>query len=121
MQHTYTIYAQALNVLGVLPRICTLFCRRRVRIQYFHMAEAMLGNTNQEIAHFTIVVRCDSHMAEQLVKQFRRIVELLDVSVSEGDQLPEPSSQICAEQSIKWSPTTGPSMWQRLAPDTPLP
>ncbi len=81
MSHVYTISAHALNELGVLSRVALLFTRRRILMQRLRMT------AEENVVRFDIVVRCDSGTAEKVIRQLRRVVEMLEVSVSEGDRV----------------------------------
>lgn len=81
MKHTYTISLHALNGFTVLPRLALVFSRRRLKIERLEMVDS----DNRGVAHFNIVLKCDGSMAEKLIKQIQRIVEVIDVMISEGN------------------------------------
>jgi acetolactate synthase small subunit len=81
MNHTYTISLNAINGLGVLPRIALVFSRRRLKIGRLRMHES----ETHGLAHLDIVLDCDQKTTIRLIQQLRRIVEVADISVSHGD------------------------------------
>lgn len=86
MSYTYTISAHTLNELGVLSRIALLFNRRRISIQRLQMVPGQQG-----VMRFDIVVHCHSDTAEKVIRQLYGIVEMLEVSISEGDRIAAPA------------------------------
>ncbi len=77
MNPMVTITLTAVNAMGVLPRIALLFSRRRLTISHLHMDQVETSG----LAHLQISVRCDPHTAEQLLRQLRRLAELVEVSL----------------------------------------
>ena len=79
MISTYTISLHALNEFGVLARISLQFSRRRIKIERFEMIDNETGP-----ALFRIVFKSDECVS-QLIKQLRKIIELHDIAINEGD------------------------------------
>ena len=81
MNPMVTIKLTAVNAMGVLPRIALLFSRRRLTISHLHMDHVEASG----LAHLQISVRCDLDTAEQLSRQLRRLVELVEVCLHVDD------------------------------------
>lgn len=73
---TYTICIFTENTIGLLNRITIIFTRRRINIESLTVSET----ERKGISRFTVVIRHDSREAvEKLVRQIRKIVEVLAV------------------------------------------
>ncbi|HQH27142.1 MAG TPA: acetolactate synthase small subunit [Oligoflexia bacterium] len=83
MVRKYTITAFTENSPGVLHRINTLLTRRKVNIESLTVSET----EKKGISRFTIVVKTDPHLINKVVKQIDRVIEVVEVFVSENRQL----------------------------------
>lgn len=73
---TYTICIFTENTIGLLNRITIIFTRRRINIESLTVSET----ERKGISRFTIVIKHDSReFVEKLVRQIRKIVEVLAV------------------------------------------
>ena len=73
---TYTICIFTENSIGLLNRITIIFTRRRVNIESLTVSET----ERKGVSRFTIVIRHESREeVEKLVRQIRKIVEVLAV------------------------------------------
>lgn len=79
----YTITAFTENSPGVLHRINTLLTRRKVNIESLTVSET----EKKGISRFTIVVKTNPDLISKVVKQIDRIIEVVEVYVSENRQL----------------------------------
>jgi len=82
--HNYTITLHALNDFATLPRITLVFSRRRLKFQRFEMNDT----EGSGIAQFTITLQCSADTAQRLIKQLYKIVEVMDVAISEANDSP---------------------------------
>lgn len=78
MEKIFFISLTTENTLRVLQRISTVFSRQRVNIEQLNVFETK----KQGISHFSIVIHANDIALEKLVKQLKKIIELLDVRVS---------------------------------------
>lgn len=72
---TYTLSAFTENTIGLLNRITIIFTRRRINIESLSVSET----ERKGISRFTIVVKAERITVEKLVKQIRKIIEVLAV------------------------------------------
>lgn len=73
---TYTICIFTENSIGLLNRITIIFTRRRINIESLTVSET----ERKGVSRFTIVIRHESREeVEKLVRQIRKIVEVLAV------------------------------------------
>ena len=73
---TYTICIFTENTVGLLNRITIIFTRRRVNIESLTVSET----ERKGVSRFTIVIKHESReQVEKLVRQIRKIVEVLAV------------------------------------------
>ncbi len=73
---TYTICIFTENSIGLLNRITIIFTRRRINIESLTVSET----ERKSVSRFTIVIRHESREeVEKLVRQIRKIVEVLAV------------------------------------------
>lgn len=73
---TYTISVFTANSVGLLNRITIVFTRRRVNIESLTVCET----ERKGVSRFTIVIRSETReMVEKLVRQIRKIVDVLAV------------------------------------------
>lgn len=78
---TFVIFSE--NSPGVLHRITVLFTRRKINIESLTVA----GTEMPGVSRFTIVVRTSMHIAEKIVRQARRIIEVLRAEVHDNRSL----------------------------------
>lgn len=73
---TYTICIFTENTIGLLNRITIIFTRRRINIESLTVSET----ERKGVSRFTIVIQHESReQVEKLVRQIRKIVEVLAV------------------------------------------
>lgn len=73
---TYTICVFTSNTIGLLNRITIIFTRRRINIESLTVSET----ERMGVSRFTIVIKHESREeVEKLVRQIRKIVEVLAV------------------------------------------
>ena len=73
---TYTISVFTHNMVGLLNRITVVFTRRRINIESLTVCET----ERKGVSRFTIVLKSESRESvEKLVRQLRKIVEVLAV------------------------------------------
>lgn len=75
MKRLYTVSAFTENSIGLLNKITIIFTRRRLNIESLSVSET----ERKGISRFTIVLRSDRETVEKLVKQIRKIIEVLAV------------------------------------------
>ena len=95
MNSTYTISLHALNEFSMLARISLCFSRRRIKIQGFEMTHNEVGP-----ALFRIVFKSDGQCTTQLIKQLRKIIDLHDIAINEGDLLSSKKPRELAVESF---------------------
>ena len=83
MKRIYTISAYTENHPGVLHRLTSVFTRRKVNIDSLTVSET----EREEISRFTIVVQCDPLMVRKIARAIDRIIEVVDVFVSQNEHL----------------------------------
>lgn len=79
----YTISVFSENTPGVLNRITIIFTRRKINIDSLTVSET----ENKGISRFTIVVTCNEHMKQKLVRAINRTIEVVQVFSSENRDL----------------------------------
>ena len=75
MNRLYTLSAFTENSIGLLNKITIIFTRRRLNIESLSVSET----ERKGISRFTIVLKSDRETVEKLVKQIRKIIEVLAV------------------------------------------
>lgn len=84
MKKLYTICIFTENTLGLLNRISGIFTRRRINIDSLSVSET----ERKGISRFTIVIRSEQRdQVEKIVKQIRKIIEVLAVFGYEDQEL----------------------------------
>lgn len=78
MNYTFVITATAENILRVLQRMASLMTRNRLKMQQINVIEMGLNGS----AHLTLALLTDQETVEKLVKQLRKMSDLLDVKIS---------------------------------------
>nr|HDN00995.1 acetolactate synthase small subunit [Deltaproteobacteria bacterium] len=80
MKHTLSVLVE--NTPGALSRITGLFSGRAFNIESLNVAATL----DPTLSHLTLVTRGDEHIIEQIIKQLRRLIDVLKVvDVSEGE------------------------------------
>ncbi|MEW5800924.1 MAG: acetolactate synthase small subunit [bacterium] len=74
MQHTISVFVE--NKFGVLARIASLFSARGFNIDSLSVGET----TDPSISRMTILSHGDDQIIEQVIKQLRRLVDVIKVS-----------------------------------------
>ena len=73
---THTLSILATNTPGVLLRIAIVFARRSVNIDSLVVA-SLIG---EELSRMTITAKGDASSMEQIVKQIRKLIDVIEVS-----------------------------------------
>ena len=84
INHLYTFSVLVENNVGVLNAITIIFTRRRINIESINVAAP---NSNQGMGQITIETHTSYEMAEKLVKQIERIIDVIDVVAYEQDEV----------------------------------
>jgi len=80
MKHTLSVLVE--NTPGALSRITGLFSGRAFNIESLNVAATL----DPTLSHLTLVTRGDEQIIEQIIKQLRRLIDVLKVvDVSEGE------------------------------------
>jgi acetolactate synthase-1/3 small subunit len=74
MRHTISVFVH--NKFGVLSRISGLFSGRAFNIESLTVAET----TDPKISRMTIITRGDDTIIEQVIKQLRKLIDVVKVS-----------------------------------------
>ena len=74
MRHTISVLVE--NKFGVLARVASLFSAKGYNIESLSVGET----TDPEVSRMTIVVTGDDTILEQIVKQLRRLIDVIKVS-----------------------------------------
>ncbi len=74
MKHTISVLVE--NKFGVLARVASLFSAKGYNIDSLSVGETI----DPEISRMTIVVTGDDMILEQIVKQLRRLIDVIKVS-----------------------------------------
>ncbi len=83
MAQFFTFTAITENSPGVLHRITGLFTRRKINIESLSVSET----EKKGISRFTIVVETEKDLADIVVKQMRRVIEVVDAYVCRNSHL----------------------------------
>jgi len=78
MEHLYVLNATTENSMRVLQRMTSIFSRHRLNIEKLNVNE--IGQTG--VSHFTIMIHSTEDKVQRVLNQLNRIVELLEVSVT---------------------------------------
>lgn len=76
MEQTFVIMATTENVLRVMQRMASLLTRNRLKIQQIQVTEMGM----ERCAHLCLILRTDEQTVEKLIKQLRKMSDLLEVS-----------------------------------------
>lgn len=82
MQYIYIISVITENTLRVLQRMAGIFARHRLNIEQMNVSESGKKGTS----FFNIVIHSDEKTKERVITQLQRIVELIDIKVT--NQIP---------------------------------
>ena len=74
MKHTISVLVE--NKYGVLARVASLFSAKGYNIESLSVGET----TDPDVSRMTIVVPGDEAILEQIVKQLRRLIDVIKVS-----------------------------------------
>jgi acetolactate synthase-1/3 small subunit len=74
MKHTISVLVE--NKFGVLARVASLFSAKGYNIESLSVGETV----DPEISRMTIVVTGDDMILEQIIKQLRRLIDVIKVS-----------------------------------------
>ncbi len=83
MKRVYTLSAYSENSPGVLHRITAAFTRRKINIESLTVSET----EKKGVSRFTIVVQTEPDLIRKVAKTINRIIEVVDVFVSENQHL----------------------------------
>ncbi len=78
MDYLFVITATAENILRMLQRIASLLTRNRLKIQHMNVIE-MNGSG---FAYLSFALRTDEESIEKLIKQLRKMPDLLEIKIS---------------------------------------
>lgn len=94
MESIYFLSMNTENTLCVLHRIATVFTRNRVNIEQMNVFET----ARKGVSHFTIVVNSNHERVTQVIKQLRKVIEVIDIQISnriplsQDEELPDMKS-----------------------------
>jgi acetolactate synthase-1/3 small subunit len=74
MRHTISVLVE--NKFGVLARVASLFSAKGYNIESLSVGETI----DPEVSRMTIVVTGDDTILEQIIKQLRRLIDVIKVS-----------------------------------------
>ncbi|GAK54193.1 acetolactate synthase [Candidatus Moduliflexus flocculans] len=74
MKHTISVLVE--NKFGVLARVASLFSAKGYNIESLSVGET----TDPEVSRMTIIVSGDDMIVEQIIKQLRRLIDIIKVS-----------------------------------------
>lgn len=74
MKHTISVLVE--NKFGVLSRVSSLFSAKGYNIESLSVGET----TDPEVSRMTIIVSGDDMIVEQIIKQLRRLIDVIKVS-----------------------------------------
>lgn len=78
MDHNFVITATAENVLTVLQRTASLMTRNRLKMQELNIVEMGVDG----LAQLSLALWTDEETVNKLVKQLKKMSDLLDVKIS---------------------------------------
>ncbi|QCK16738.1 acetolactate synthase small subunit [Mangrovivirga cuniculi] len=79
----FTLSILTENKSGLLNRITIIFTRRKINIEAINVSETEVHG----VSRFTIVVRCTHEKAVKVVKQIRKIIEVLGAFLYEENEV----------------------------------
>ena len=74
MKHTISVFVE--NKFGVLSRVSSLFSAKGYNIESLSVGET----TDPEVSRMTLIVSGDDMIVEQIIKQLRRLIDVIKVS-----------------------------------------
>ena len=81
-QSTRTLSVLVENRFGVLSRVAGLFSARGYNIESLTVA----GTSDPSLSRITLVVRCQSHLAQQILKQVCKLIDIVSaVDLTDSD------------------------------------
>ena len=83
MKQTYTITAFSENHIGLLNRITIIFTRRRVNIETLTVSPSAIKGVHK----FTITINETAEMAEKIVKQIDKVVDVIKAFYHTDDEI----------------------------------
>src|SRR3989338_7649735 len=83
MKHTISVLVE--NKFGVLARVSGLFSSRGFNIESLSVGET----TDSTVSRMTIVTRGDDQIIEQVIKQLRRLIDVIKVTDLTDDNFVE--------------------------------
>src|SRR5512147_1054600 len=75
LRQTRTLSILVENRFGVLSRVAGLFSARGYNIESLTVA----GSADPELSRITMVVRCETTLVDQILKQVRKLVHVVEV------------------------------------------
>ncbi len=79
----YTLSVLTEDKAGLLNHLTIIFTRRKINIDSLNVSLTEV----QGVSRFTIVAQTTSEMAEKVIKQVRKLVDVLDAFIYEEDQI----------------------------------
>ena len=83
MKQNATFRVWAINRPGVLLRLTTMFTRRKVNIESLTVSQT----AQQELSHFTILVKMEWQEVEKLARKIQEIVDVKRVAISKDNEI----------------------------------
>jgi acetolactate synthase I/III small subunit len=77
-ENIYIISITTENTLNVLQRIASIFSRHRINIEQLNVTETI----NKGISHFTVILHSHNEKMSKIVKQLKKIIEVIDIKIS---------------------------------------
>ncbi|NDK55716.1 ACT domain-containing protein [Pontibacter fetidus] len=78
---TLKIYTE--NKIGVLEKVTTVFTRNRVNIMTLNLR----ANALQELSLISVSADISQELAQKVIPQLKRIIEVADAKLKEGSKL----------------------------------
>lgn len=78
---TLTVFSE--NSPGILHRMSVMFTRRQLNIESLTVCQS----EKKGISRFTIVIKCEEDLAQKVVKQINRIVEVKEIYYNRNSEL----------------------------------
>lgn len=78
--HTYAVKLKVRNQPGVLVRVAQVFARRGHNIESLHVET---DKQNNDLSHMSIGAFGRRENIDQIIAQIRKLVDVIDVSLSE--------------------------------------
>lgn len=82
-EKTFTISVLTENKSGLLNGVTIVFTRRKVNIESINVSITEV----EGVSRYTILVRCTRELVEKIVKQIRKLVEVLGAFVYEQEEI----------------------------------